>query len=59
MPTITKKLRDFTFDEMEDVCDKTLKCKECPFYDKDMLICYRLRPIGSALDREITLEVNE
>jgi hypothetical protein len=41
-----KKLKDFTLDELSDLCPQT-HCTECPFFDSNAL-CGFINAIGKA-----------
>jgi len=59
---VTKKLKDFTYDELRRACKKRPQCRGCPLLDKknalrlcDFQSCFS--NIDESLDEEFTLEV--
>lgn len=52
-----KKLKNFTLDELSNLCPQTHYCIECPFFDSDIL-CGFINAIGKAdaMDEEADTE---
>ena len=49
-----KKLKDFTQEELDEICDKYKNCENCPFNIKYETWCYAL--CRDILDLEIEYE---